>query len=210
MLLRARHYATGERIDVRHENGSVVTVSPAGTGPADRVAGWVAPALFDLQINGCLGISFNSPTLTDEQVRTVVDECRRHGIGGLLSALVTNSFDALAHGFTTVRKACETDPVVAAAVPGFHLEGPYISPDDGPRGAHPREHVRAPDLDEFRRWQDASGGRIRLVTLAPERPGALRFIEAVSLAGVVAAIGHTAATPAQIRDAIAAGARLST
>jgi N-acetylglucosamine-6-phosphate deacetylase len=210
MLIRARHYATGERIDLRHDGGSVVAVSPAATGPADREAGWVAPALFDLQINGCLGISFNSPTLTGEQVRTVVDECRRHGIGGLLPTLVTNSFDALAHGFATLRKACQTDPVVAAAVPGFHLEGPYISPDDGPRGAHPREHVRDPDIDEFRRWQDAAGGRIRLVTLAPERPGALRFIEAVSRSGVVVAIGHTAATPAQIRDAVAAGARLST
>ena len=70
-----------------------------------------------------------------------------------------------------------------AMVPGFHLEGPYICPEDGPRGAHPREHVRDPDLDEFRRWQDAAGGRIRLVTLAPERPGALRFIEAVVASG---------------------------
>lgn len=210
MLLRARHYATGEPIDLRHERGTVLDVSPAGTGRADLEAGWVAPALFDLQINGCLGISFNSPTLTVEQVRTVVEECRRHGIGGLLPTLVTNSPEALAHGFGTLRRGCETDPEVGAAVPGFHLEGPYISPDDGPRGAHPRPYVRDPDLDEFRRWQDAAGGRIRLVTLAPERPGALRFIEQVSRSGVVVAIGHTAATPALIRDAIAAGARLST
>ncbi len=53
---------------------------------------------------------------------------------------------------------------------GFHVEGPHISPDDGPRGAHPRRWVRPPDIDEFRRWQDATGGRIRLVTLAPEWP----------------------------------------
>jgi N-acetylglucosamine-6-phosphate deacetylase len=99
---------------------------------------------------------------------------------------------------------------VAAAVPGIHVEGPFISPEDGPRGAHPKAHVRDPDPDEFRRWQDASGGRVRLVTLAPERPGGLSFIEAVSKSGVVVAIGHTAATPAQIRDAVLAGARLST
>lgn len=210
MLLRARHYATGELTDIEHAAGAIVHVSRATAAPADREAEWVAPALFDLQINGCLGISFNSPTLTVEQVRTVVDECRRHGIGGLLPTLVTNSGEALAHGFTTLRRACEADPVVAAAVPGFHLEGPYLAPEDGPRGAHPKEHVHDPDLDEFRRWQDAAGGRIRLVTLAPERPGALQFIEQVSRSGVVVAIGHTAGTPAQIRDAIAAGARLST
>ncbi|HEX3152303.1 MAG TPA: N-acetylglucosamine-6-phosphate deacetylase [Gemmataceae bacterium] len=210
MLLRACHYATGERIDIRHEGGRIVAFAPAGTASADREASWIAPALFDLQINGCLGISFNSPTLTAEQVRTVVDECRRHGIGGLLPTLVTGSFEALAHGFRTLRQACETDPVVAMAVPGFHLEGPYIASEDGPRGAHPREHARDPDIDEFRRWQDAAGGRIRLVTLAPERPGALKFIETIAQSGVVVAIAHTAATPAQIRDAVAAGAKLST
>src|SRR3954469_9109764 len=171
MRLRASHYATCEPTDVEYADGIVVRISPAGDTPADRVAGWVAPALFDLQINGCLGIGFNSSALTGDQVRAVVDECRRHGIGGLLPTLVTGSFDAVAHGFATLRQACETDSVVGAAVPGAHLEGPYIAPDDGPRGAHPREHVRDPDLDEFRRWQDAAGGRIRLVTLAPERLG---------------------------------------
>jgi N-acetylglucosamine-6-phosphate deacetylase len=206
MLFRARHYLTGQPVEIEYVGGTVVRVSSA-IGPVD---GWVAPALFDLQINGCRGISFNSPTLTVEQVRTVIDECRGHGIGGLLPTLVTNSAAALTHGFETVRKACEADAVVAAAVPGFHLEGPYIAGEDGPRGAHPREHVRDPDPAEFRRWQDAAGGLIRLVTLAPERPGALRFIEELTKAGVVVAIGHTAATPGHIRDAIAAGAKLST
>lgn len=210
MLLRARHYATGELTDISYSAGTVVRVSRATTAPADREAEWIAPALFDLQINGCLGIAFNSSTVTAEQVRTVVDECRRHGIGGLLPTLVTTSNEALTQAFSALRRACESDAVVGAAVPGFHLEGPYIAPEDGPRGAHPSEYVRDPDFDQFRRWQDAADGRIRLVTLAPERPGAFRFIEQVTASGVVAAVGHTAATPAQIRDAIAAGARLST
>src|SRR6478609_4920424 len=146
MLLRARHYATGEPTDVEYAGGTIVRVARATTRPADREAGWIAPALFDLQINGCLGIGFNSPALTGEQVRTVVEECRRHGIGGLLPTLVTGSFAAIAHGFATLRRACETDPVVGAAVSGFHLEGPYIAAEDGPRGAHPKEHVRDPDV----------------------------------------------------------------
>jgi N-acetylglucosamine-6-phosphate deacetylase len=99
---------------------------------------------------------------------------------------------------------------VAEAVPGYHLEGPYISAEDGPRGAHPREHVRLPDWDEFSRWQEAAQGRILLVTLAPELEGALTFIERLVRTGVVVAIGHTAAKPSQIRDAIKAGATLST
>jgi N-acetylglucosamine-6-phosphate deacetylase len=94
--------------------------------------------------------------------------------------------------------------------PGCHLEGPYISAEDGPRGAHPKQHVRPADWDEFRRLQDASGGRVRLMTLAPEVDGAIDFIRQAVAAGVVIAIGHTAATPEQIQAAIDAGARLST
>jgi N-acetylglucosamine-6-phosphate deacetylase len=90
------------------------------------------------------------------------------------------------------------------------MEGPYISPEDGPRGAHAREHVRGADVDDFRRRQDAAEGRIRIVTLAPEAPGALPLIEHLVRAGVRVAIGHTAADRAQIQDAVAAGATLST
>ena len=95
-------------------------------------------------------------------------------------------------------------------MPAFHMEGPYISPEDGPRGAHAREHVRPPDYDEFRRIQESAGGRIRLLTLAPEQPGAIEFIEKVTAEGVVIAIGHTAATGEQIHDAIRSVAKLLT
>jgi N-acetylglucosamine-6-phosphate deacetylase len=148
--------------------------------------------------------------LTPDTVRHVVDVCRRHGIGALCPTLVTNSFEALHHGMATLRQACAMDPDIAAAIPAIHLEGPYISPEDGPRGAHPRSFVRPPDWDEFCRLQEAAGGRIRLVTLAQEQEGALRFIEQLTASGVVVALGHTAATGPCIHDAIAAGARLST
>jgi N-acetylglucosamine-6-phosphate deacetylase len=90
------------------------------------------------------------------------------------------------------------------------MEGPYLSPDDGPRGAHPRAFVRGADVDDLRRRQEAAGGRIRLVTVAPEAPGVLKVIEHLVGGGVRVAIGHTSATPAQIADAVSAGATLST
>jgi N-acetylglucosamine-6-phosphate deacetylase len=90
------------------------------------------------------------------------------------------------------------------------MEGPYISAEDGPRGAHVRDLIRPADVDDFRRRQDAAEGRIRLVTLAPESPGALRLVEHLVAAGVRVAIGHTAASPAQIADAVRAGVTLST
>src|SRR5215210_290040 len=123
MTLHGKHYATGRADAATTENGRIVSVAPADRSPAR----WVAPALFDPQINGCLGISFNSPSLTAGQVRTVADECRRHGIGAFLPTLITGSFEALRHGFATLAAVRESDPELARRIPGFHLEGPYIS-----------------------------------------------------------------------------------
>lgn len=211
MHLRARHYATGQLLDLAWDDGWIASLGPADlTSQPTRETGWVAPAFFDLQINGCDGHSFNSPDLDEPAVRHVTHVCRRHGIGAYFPTLVTNSFEALTHGLATLRQARDRDPALAHAIPGVHLEGPSISPEDGPRGAHPREHVRPPDWDEFRRLQDAAGGLVRLVTIAPELEGALPFIERLTAAGVVVALGHTAATGPRIRDAVQAGARLST
>jgi N-acetylglucosamine-6-phosphate deacetylase len=206
MIRHARHYATGQPLAIAVENGRILRTEPSDQEPSQ----WVAPAFFDPQINGCLGISFNSAKLEPEQVRTVADVCRKHGIGGFCPTLITNSFESLRHGFATLTKALEADAELRLWIPGHHLEGPYLSGEDGPRGAHPREHARDPDWDEFRRWQDAAGGRIRMVTVAPERAGAIGFIERLAAAGIVVAIGHTAATTGQIRDAVSAGARTST
>jgi N-acetylglucosamine-6-phosphate deacetylase len=210
MRIHARHYATGVPTEFLCDRSVLASLSPPSGSLADLAAGWVAPAFFDLQINGCDGYSFNSERLTPESIRHVAGVCHRHGISGFCPTLITNSFSALAHGFATLRRACEIDAELAEAMPAFHLEGPYISPEDGPRGAHPRQYVRPPDWDEFRRWQDAAGGRIRLVTLAPEHDGALQFIERLIQSGVVVALGHTAAGGPRIREAIAAGACLST
>src|SRR5262245_45622961 len=210
MLLRGRHYCTKQHIDVACRDGVIVSIGPATAERADREAAWIAPALFDLQVNGCEGRSFNSAKLTPDDVRHVVQTCRKHGIGQLLPTLITGSFEALLHGFTTLAEACDAEPELKGAIAGYHLEGPYISPEDGPRGAHPLQHVRPPDWDEFRRWQDAALGRIRLVTLAPEHDGAPAMIEKLTKSGVVVAVGHTAAKRQQSRAAIAAGARLST
>ena len=206
MILHAKHYATGMAIAVTAEADHITDITASDQNPE----AWVAPAFFDPQINGCLGISFNSAKLTPDAIRKVVKVCRSHGIGAFLPTLITGSFDALRHGFTTLRATIDADAELGRRMPGFHLEGPYMSGEDGPRGAHPKEHMRDPDWDEFRRWQEAAGGRIRMVTLAPERAGALAFIEKLNAAGVVVAIGHTAATGAQIRDAVKAGAKTST
>jgi N-acetylglucosamine-6-phosphate deacetylase len=210
MRLRGAHFATGERHDWIVADGHIQAVESPTGAHADAEAAFVAPAFFDLQINGGAGIAFGKPHIALEEIRQVVHLCRQHGIGGFCPTLITNSFQALENSFTNLRRAREADASLARAMPLFHLEGPYIAADDGPRGAHPRAHVRRPDWDEFQRLQEAAGGNIRILTLAPEHEGSLHFIERLVKSGVVVALGHTTADAERIRDAVTAGARLST
>jgi len=162
------------------------------------------PGFFDLQVNGFSGVDFNTPGQSAERIGEALEAMRTTGVTRCLPTLITASFAQFA---ACARALCACrDPMIA----GFHLEGPYISPVDGARGAHPRAHVIAASLDDFLRRQDAAGGRIVLVTLAPEVPGALALIEALAARHVRVALGHTLATRAQIRDAASAGAVLST
>lgn len=162
------------------------------------------PGLVDIQVNGFAGIDFNSRGLSGAEITTALDALRATGVTRCLPTLITGSLEHFA--------AC-VRPLIALgdpAIAGIHLEGPYISPVDGPRGAHPLEHTGPASADDFRRRQDAAGGRIVLVTLAPEVPGALALIEYLASNGIRVAIGHSEAAPSIVRDAIAAGATLST
>jgi N-acetylglucosamine-6-phosphate deacetylase len=162
------------------------------------------PGLFDLQVNGFGGIDFNAPLLTAERVTEALARMRVTGVTRCLPTLITSSFERFAASARVLARMTD------AAIAGIHMEGPYLSRDEGARGAHPREHLSPASVDDFSRRQDAAAGRIVLVTLAPEVPGALPLIEHLVASGVRAAIGHTAATARQIGDAISAGATLAT
>jgi N-acetylglucosamine-6-phosphate deacetylase len=96
------------------------------------------------------------------------------------------------------------------AIAGYHVEGPHLSPEDGPRGAHPLEHIRPPDIQEFHQWQEAADGLVKLVTVSPEWPETPAYVRELVRNGVVASIGHTQATSDQIQAAVDSGARMST
>jgi N-acetylglucosamine-6-phosphate deacetylase len=170
----------------------------------------IAPGLIDIQINGYDGVDFNDPDTNTEDIVTATRRLWRAGVTSFCPTIITESFDHISKCISNLIRAADESPEFARAMIGIHVEGPFISPEDGPRGAHPKRHTRAPDWNEFQRWQDAARGRIRIVTLAPEWPGAIDFIERAAASGAVVAIGHTAATPSQIADAARAGARLST
>ena len=162
------------------------------------------PGLFDLQVNGFGGIDFNGTHLIADRVAEALERMRATGVTRCLPTLITSSFERFAANARVIAD------VSHAAVAGIHMEGPYVSPVDGARGAHPAGHVAPATVDDFKRRQDAARGRIVLVTLAPEVAGAVPLIEHLVATGVRIAIGHTAAAPQQLRDAVEAGATLAT
>jgi N-acetylglucosamine-6-phosphate deacetylase len=170
---------------------------------------WIAPGFVDLQVNGFAGVDYNSPNVTAEQIGQSLTAMFSTGVTRCFPTVITGPpqqmFAALAN-LNRARNVLE----YGEAMEAFHVEGPHISADSGPRGAHPAQWVRPPDLEEFKRWQDAAEGNVRLVTLSPEWPSAPHYIEALRDQGVQTSIGHTGANAAQIADAVSAGATLST
>lgn len=207
--VEGRNLLTGEAVRLRFSNGLISEVEPLPEGEAERLP-LIAPGLVDLQINGAAGVDFNRPPVAAEGFRHAVAALWAHGVTSFCPTVITNGAEQMAELLEQIRQACSADPAIRSTVAGFHLEGPFLSPEDGPRGAHPREHIRRPDIRLLDRWQEAAGGLIRIVTLAPEWEEAPAFIRHCVKRGMIASIGHTAAHSAQIREAVRAGASLST
>jgi len=158
--------------------------------PADEFV-FLSPGWIDLQVNGFAGVDYNSPSTSHEEIARTIRAMFKTGVTRFFPTVITGSPGNMIGALRNLAAAKETIGE-GAAMEAFHLEGPYISAEDGPRGAHPARWVRPPDLDEFRRLQDAAQGNIRLITLAPEWDGALQFIESVVRQGVVVSLGTRA------------------
>jgi N-acetylglucosamine-6-phosphate deacetylase len=169
-----------------------------------------SPSLFDFQVNGFAGVDFQRDELCRAALRQALEGLSRHGTRRFFLTLITDEIDRLARRLEQVEGHRLADPMAAAMIAGYHLEGPWLSPKLGYRGAHPEGPMRAPSFADFKRLQAAAGGNIRLVTLAPEWPGAEECIAAMVATGVNVALGHTEADDGSIDRAIAAGARFCT
>lgn len=170
----------------------------------------VGPALFDPQVNGYAGIDFQDPNVTAEGLEHAAEALRHDGCPHMLLTLVTATPAATLDQVRRIASFIAQSPHLASAILGFHLEGPFISADQAYAGAHPAELTLDPQWRLFARWQKAAGGRVRLVTLAPERDGALEFITQAARSGVAVSLGHTNAGSERLWAAAAAGASLFT
>lgn len=172
---------------------------------------YVAPGLFDNQVNGYKGVSFVDlgGELTFERILQVTKSLWENGVTTYLPTLTTNEKKIILKNFALLAKAKE-NPAIHGSIAGFHLEGPYISVEDGYRGAHPLKYIRKPDWNEFMEFYDASEEGILEITLAPEADGAMEFISKCREKNIVVGLGHHNGSMKQITEAADRGAQICT
>lgn len=200
-------YLDGTAIKVEIEDGFISKIIREDKLENSDV--FIAPGLIDNQVNGYVGVDFSGEGLTVEGVRQVTQALLSEGVTTYLPTLITSTQERLLENFAILAEAIR-DPEIGQCIPGFHLEGPYISSEDGYRGAHNKEWVRKPDWLEFLKLNKAADNKILQMTLAPEIEGAFDFIENCVRQGIVVAIGHHNASAELIKQVADAGVAIST
>jgi N-acetylglucosamine-6-phosphate deacetylase len=165
---------------------------------------------FDLQVNGYAGVDFNQDDLSAEHLHHACEALARDGVDSILATIITEQIDKMASRIRRLAQLRERDPLVKRLLAGIHVEGPFLNPADGYRGAHPADAVRAGDVGIMERLLDAGEGLVRLVTLAPECDGGLKVTRLLAERGVVVSAGHTDASLEQLKGAIDAGLSMFT
>lgn len=203
-----RDCITGETVALRFAEGNLMNISRT-EGRADNPL-FLGPGLIDLQINGVNGIDFNNPAIKEEDIKEATYFLLSQGVTSFFPTVITNSDENICKILGTIDSACTSDALVGNCIRGIHLEGPFLSAEPGAKGAHNETYIKAPDWQLFQTYQKAAGGRIKIITMAPEWEGACSFIEKCRSEKVVVSIGHSMANTAQIRQAVKAGATMCT
>lgn len=161
---------------------------------------WIAPGLVDTHIHGFMGhdVMDNDP----EGLKIMSEALLSCGVTSFLPTTLTSSKERLLAVSKTISQV--KDQVTGAKIQGIYFEGPFFTEEH--KGAQNPAYFGDPNLDTFQEWQDASGGIIKKIALAPERPGAKKFIEGVTKKGVVVGLGHSSATLEEAKTAVDAGA----
>jgi len=204
-------YLDNKPVSIEIKDGKIVSIEQLDKLADESKAWYIAPGLIDNQVNGYGGVSFifGGAELTAEGIKKATQGLWAKGVTTYFPTLTTNSHETLIRNFAILAKS-KNNPELLGSIPGFHLEGPYISPVDGFRGAHPLKYVHKPDWDEFMEFYEASGRNILTVTIAPELDGAMEFIRKCTAMGITVALGHHNASTEIVDEAVLNGAKTCT
>lgn len=198
----------GRTVRLTVRGGTIVDVTES---PSATALPYLLPVLVDAQQNGGLGTFYTQlHERGPDALRAMAQYLRCHGVGRCLMTMVTYPRERLKQSLIRIRQWLDADASLAALWPGIFHEGIYISPRDGWRGMHAQAWVEAPDWDGLRELDDASGGRIRVVNVAPEEPGGLAFVAQAVAAGKLVSLGHACPDAATVQEAVRRGATLVT
>ncbi len=164
----------------------------------------------DIQVNGYAGVNFNADGLTPEDCRRACEALREDGFEQILATIITDTIPAMCGRLAALVSACETDALCSELIMGLHIEGPFISPEEGFRGAHPLPAVTPAALDPTKRLLEAAGGRCKLFTLAPEQDPKGEVTQMLADQGIVVSAGHTDASLEQLQGGIDHGLTMVT
>jgi N-acetylglucosamine-6-phosphate deacetylase len=165
---------------------------------------------FDLQINGYAGVDFNQDHLTVDQLESACERLESEGVGGILATLITDHVDVLRRRLERLVDCRRQSAVAQRVIQGFHIEGPFLSPLPGYRGAHPLDAIQPATIDSMDRLLEAADGLTRLVTLAPEQDSDCSTVRRLASQGIVVSAGHTDASLDQLKRAVDAGLSMFT
>lgn len=189
------------------EDGALAQLNPVSQPSDGDGEFWLSPGLFDIQVNGMLGYNLSDEDLTVERVAEINQALEDRGITRWCPTIITQDPPVVERNLGILREVIEKN--IAPNIHCVHMEGHYISSEEGYRGVHMERFIRDPDPEEFNRWQEKSGGHIGLFSLAPERKGGLEFIRKLRKEGVRVGLVHHHADHNTVLEAYAAGASLS-
>ncbi|MFC5190837.1 N-acetylglucosamine-6-phosphate deacetylase [Algoriphagus aquatilis] len=205
--LIGKSFLDGKPLEILISEGKIKSVLSIETSPENV---WVGPGFTDIQVNGYGGLDYNAIQSDVLALGQISRKLLSYGVTSHFPTIITNSPEKISALIQQVVQHRKMDSLAQSCITGIHIEGPFISPEDGPRGAHYREFVQAPNWNLFQKWIEESEGLIRMITLSPEWEGSASFIEKCMEYGILVSIGHTNASHAQILEAVTAGAGLST
>jgi len=208
MKLKGYSYKDHTPIEISVEGEQIKAIASCNQKIPDSI--YLGPGFTDIQVNGYGGFDYNEIHTDPLKLSSISRLLFKEGVTTHFPTIITNSSDQITRLIRQIITLRKQDEISALSIEGLHIEGPFISGIDGPRGAHPKEFVCAPDWHLMQQWQEAAEGLIKIITLSPEWENTNSFIEQCVKHNILVFIGHTNATHQQLLDAVSAGASLST
>jgi len=168
------------------------------------------PRYFDLQVNGYAGVDFNQDNLPAEGLHHACTKMEEDGVDGFMATIVTDTIEVMERRLARLVALRQQDDLASRVIAGLHIEGPFINPEEGYRGAHPVDAICPANRSDAERLLEAAGGLARIVTLAPEMDKDLAVTRWLVEQGVVVSAGHCNPSMDQLDAALDVGLSMYT